>query len=497
MKRILSIILLALMIFATSCNFAPTNSDTDTNTSTDSSVNTDSSGNNSLGGGNGGNIEYTEDQNKYEATTNEDGTINYLKEKLTAPYFTPYYHNYKTALSFTFDDGYDVNTGYIINDVFSRYGFRGTLMLNSSYLAGEDNASRADAWRDVVSKGYLDVGNHGYDHINPLTISPSQMEKEVKTSFEFLREQFPGQLVLTYATPYSQINNAYKEYLSNYAITNRLEAFGALVKLGTDFDPYTIKGISLDERNSGGYENLRSSIDQSVLTGNWMVMVCHCVKEGAVGVDLELSRFEEFTKWIYNKHNGKIWVASFQDVSIYSEQIKHSKINYLSADYQSLTFNITTDLDRSVYSFPMSIAIQLPKNADSAYVIIDGKEYDYPVTNSGPYTKEIVVLDVPTDGTEVKVVYGGNKNYKNGCLHHFYKKSYEQEASCTERGFTEKECIYCQHTYITEYIAPKHDFERVSQTREEQRENGRFLVTYTICKICQEEKILKEEYLGK
>ena len=58
-------------------------------------------------------------------------------------------------------------------------------------------------------------------------------------------------------------------------------------------------------------------------------MLCHCVEENASGVNINLSRFEEFSNWLYTKYKNDIWFASFQDVSIYNEQINHSKINYL------------------------------------------------------------------------------------------------------------------------------------------------------------------------
>ncbi len=487
MKRVISVILLALMlIMSVSCNNTPADTNTDTNT--DTSADTGNSGTNKP---NNPSFEVTEDQNVYEAKTSDDGSeIIYLKESIKAPYFTPYYHNYKTAVSFTFDDGYDVNTGNIVNRVFSQYGLRGTLMLNGMYL--EDTA-RADAWREVVSQGYLDVGSHGYYHENPITLSPDKYEHEIKYSIEFLREQFPGQKVLTYATALAQITDEFQAYLDDLVISNRLEEGGRLVVPGTEFDPYRIKAYSLDEKHAANYAAIKACVEQATKTHQWAVMLCHCVEEDASGVNVSLDRFESFCKWLNDNYKDDIWFASFEDVSIYIEQHKHAKINYVAADSTSMTFNITSDLDKDIYKFPMSFTVELPSFADSAYAIIDGVEYDLELEVIDAYTKAVTIVDLPTDGTEVKIVMGGNKNCKNGCPMHFYTNSDVVEPTCTTRGYTERICEYCDHTYICKYKPAEHTYSTTNLTREEQREDGLYVITYRKCTLCGGERILKEE----
>lgn len=488
MKRVLAVILLVvILIMSASCN---TSTDTNTDTNSDTNTDTTSSGNNKP---TKPSFDLTEDQNKYEAKTSEDGTtITYLKEEIKAPYFTPYYHDYKTAVSFTFDDGYDVNTGYIVNRVFSEYGFRGTLMLNGMYL---EDTNRADAWRDVVSQGYLDVGSHGYNHEDPRTLSPDKYEHEIKYSIEFLREQFPGQNVLTYATALAQITDEFQAYLDDLVISNRLEEGGKLVVPGTEFDPYRIKAYSLDEKHATNYAAIKACVEQATKTNQWAVMLCHCVEENASSVNVSLDRFESFCKWLNDTYKDEIWFASFEDVSIYIEQHKNAKINYIAADSTSMTFNITSDLDKDIYKFPMSFTVELPSFADSAYAIINGVEYDLELEVIDAYTKAVTVLDVPTDGTEVKIVMGGNKNCKNGCPMHFYTNSDVVEPTCTTRGYTERTCTYCNHTYVCKYKPAEHNYEEVNLTREEQREDGLYLITYRKCSLCGKERILKEEII--
>ena len=487
MKRIISIILLAVMlIMSASCNGAP--SDTDINTDTDTSVNT---GNNNT---NKPNINYTEDQNVYKAETNEDGTLTYLKEQLKAPYLAPWFNNYKSAVSFTFDDGYHAQTGPNINEVFSKYNFRGTLMLGPCFLGSQ---SLIDSWNETLTAGYLDVGCHGYNHQEPTTLSPSEYEHEIKDAVEFLKTNFPTQKVLTFATPFAHINDSYQEFLDDFVISNRLESGGSLIVPGKGQDLYRVKAYSVNRGTTGNIGVIQTNIDYAIKNGQWVVELYHGVRDKDDGdhVDVDKDVFESHCKWLYNNYGDDVWFGSFEDVSIYLKQHENTKINYVSADKESMTFTLSCDLDKEIYNYPMSFTAILPKYADSAYAIINGVEQDLKIKNLDEYTKSVTVVNAPTDGTEVKIVFGGNKNYKNGCAYHIYQKDMVHQPTCTERGYTEMVCIYCSYMYKAQYKPAAHTYESTNLTREEQREDGKYLITYRVCTECDYERILKEELI--
>lgn len=493
MKRIISIILLALMLFMTaSCNNTPASTDTDTSKDTSSSIDT-GSGSDS-GGTNKPNINYTEDKNVYEAETSEDGTtITYLNEELKAPYLAPWFNNYKSAVSFTFDDGYHAQTGQNVNEVFAKYNFRGTAMLGPCFI---DDPALISAWNESLSYGYLDLGCHGYDHLEPTTLDPSGYEHEIKDAVEFLRNNFPGQPVLTFATPFAHINDSYQAFLDDFVIANRLENGGNLIIPGSGQDPYRVKAYSVNKSTTVNIGAIQANVAQAIQNNQWVVELYHGVRDEAYdSVDVDKAVFESHCKWLYDNYNGDVWFASFQDVSLYLKQHENTKINYLSADRESMTFNLTCDLDKELYNFPMSFTVILPSYADSAYAIIGDEEQDLTIKKLDEYTKSVTVVNAPTDGTEVKIVFGGNKNYKNGCVHHIYQKDMVYQPTCTERGYTEMMCIYCSHVYKAKYTPASHTYETVNLTREEQREDGRYLITYRVCTECGYERILKEEII--
>ena len=76
---------------------------------------------------------------------------------LSDPTITTFYENKDAAVSVTFDDG-DYNSAVFYNSEFEKYGFRGTAFLISNRLSGINN------WKQLLAKGYVDVGNHSASH---------------------------------------------------------------------------------------------------------------------------------------------------------------------------------------------------------------------------------------------------------------------------------------------------------------------------------------------
>ncbi len=400
------------------------------------------------------------DRTSYKPTVVGDKeAIYYINEIMRHPVLTPYYNGYKAALTQTFDDGYDSNTGKIVSDQYEKFGYRGTMMLGPCFLGGDQIISE---WNSIFARGFLDVGCHGYNHKEPTTLAPSEYEHEIKDAIMFLREKFPGQRVLTFATPYAHINDAYEEYLSQYAIGNRLEAGGSTVNFGEDlsYNPYRVKAISFNMNT--GSEPAKAGVESAVKYGRWVVELFHCVKEeGASGVDVSASNFIYHCEWLYRNYRDDLWVASFEDVLIYGEQLKHTSIDYTACDRESMTVTLTPDgtLDKEIYNIPMSVQVYLPSFVDSAYAMVNGEyqplEMDV-IFETGEKFVTVRNIDA-TEKTDIKVYIGGNKTMKNNCVHH-YTKAETLEPTHEEGGYTLYECSKCAHTYYSEYTNPVHDY---------------------------------------
>jgi peptidoglycan/xylan/chitin deacetylase (PgdA/CDA1 family) len=74
-----------------------------------------------------------------------------VHQTLQVPELGKFYHNYEAAISMTFDDGDNVVSGRILNELFAKYGFKGTLMFTANNVIGT-----ADQWNEILAEGYLD-----------------------------------------------------------------------------------------------------------------------------------------------------------------------------------------------------------------------------------------------------------------------------------------------------------------------------------------------------
>ena len=423
---------------------------------------------------------YGEDKTEYSNTVTEDGKWMYGDKALAAPTFTNYYNGYKSALTFTFDDGYDVATGRYVNSIFEQYGWRGTAMLGPCFL----NESLIIQWSTVLAEGYLDVGCHGYDHKNPVGLSSSEYEHEIKDAIEFLRTNFPGQRVLTYATPYAHIDAPYEAYLKDLVISNRLGADGGLVKVGSDYNLYKVRAYSFNKNNvvEAWNQSIGSKLNED---GTWVVELVHCVLDSPYNnTDTSKANFSAHCAYLDNNFGDTVWFASFEDVSIYLKQVESAKINYVASDRESMTINVTCPLDEEIYNFPMTIKLRVPSYATSAYAVIDGEVQMLHVTK-GSGVNTVTVKDIPVNGENVKIYLGGNYNYVNGCAHLWSNKRIS--ATCNELGYMRYECAICKATYKGEFATTKeHTFgEREVVEIPTLTENGLDVIS---CSVCGTEK---------
>lgn len=449
-KRIISIVLLLAMLFAlTACTNTPQSTDTadsetDTGT-TDTEIkdtSTDSENTSSV-------PILDHDTNKYEAKYSKDGNKIYYTNKFTvrAPIFTEYYNNYEAAISMTFDDGADLEAARVASDIISKYGLKGTLMLCAGSNSVQNNI---DGWKELVAQGHLDVGGHGWYHMNPNNVvTEQQMQQEIDQTMNYLREHFPQENVLTFATPEAHLTTAYLQRLKeNGVIANRLSAGDVIAPSDTNKDLFTLASPRMDK--SFPPANQESTIDKYVREGKWFIELFHSVRISNDSTDIAPEMFEEHCKWLYDNYNGRVWFASYDDVAKYIAQYRAGTIEYTACDSESMTFVAKTD---DYYGMDMTVKIFMPFFIDSAYAIIDGEEVQYLEVKKETNARSVLInIPMSAEGTEIKIVMGGNEKYANNC-DHAYVENKVVPPTVAEFGYTEMICTneQCGHTYKSKY----------------------------------------------
>ena len=448
MKKVLSILLLIAMTFTIiSCTVTQS-----TNTGTlggETNTNTDGNSNTNTGSGGGGGyvppiLDY--DNTKYEVkyADKNQTKIKYGSYSIKVPEIADYYNNYSAALSMTFDDGEDIAAAELAHEIMSQYGLKGTLMVNTGNIQG--NLAK---WQALVAKGTLDIGSHGWSHLDPSSITADQMEHEIKDSYDFLQENFPDENPVTYATPLSHLTTAYTEYLKNTGfIANRLEISGTMVNPDTK-DPnfYTLYAKRLDKGNPE--TNVRVNVYDALKSGKWFIELYHNVRDRH-STDITEEDFRNHCQWLYDNFNGDVWFASYDDVAKYLVQKQSAKIEYTACDSESMTFVATVDKN---YGQEMTLRIFVPFFIDSAYAIVDGEEQYVEVKKEAGVSNARVIYintEISETGTEVKIMLGGNDKYMNNCSH-VYVENEVVPSTATEFGYTEMICTNCLHTYKEKY----------------------------------------------
>ncbi len=448
MKKLASILLLICIMFTVaSCAIVPidtdtsseTNSDTNTNTSTNTNTNTNTGSSNPPAI-----LDY--DKNVYEPRYSLDKRKIYYTNlySFKAPEITPYYNNYKAAISMTFDDGEDLNAARTAASIMSKFGFEGTLMLIAGSSSVQNNLS---GWQELVSEGVMDVGGHGWSHRNPIGLTEEQIEQEIKDTMDYLKQAFPDENPLTFATPEAKITDEYLAYLKEYGIiANRLSS-GATIKPSEDYGDDIFKLSSPRIDNGTSPSGAEAAVRNVVNEGKWFIELYHSVRENGYSVDIPPATFEAHCQWLYNNFNGDVWFGSYDDVAKYIAQYKATTIEYTACDSESMTFFAKSEVD---YGVEMTVKLYMPFFIDSAYVIIDG-EYRYTQIKREPNARSVMFnIPISTEGVEIKLVMGGNDKYSNNCPHEYVEN---EVVAPTEDayGYTEMICTSCEHTYKSKY----------------------------------------------
>jgi hypothetical protein len=130
-------------------------------------------------------------------------------------------------------------------------------------------------------------------------------------------------------------------------------------------------------------------------------------------------------------------------------QKQSATIEYTDCDNESMTFVAKVDKN---YGQEMTLKFYLPFFIDSAYAIVNG-ETQYLTLDKEPNTRVVYVnTEISEEGTEIKIMLGGNDKYFNNCQHD-YVESEVIEPTYDSYGYTIMACTNekCQHTYKAKY----------------------------------------------
>ena len=222
---------------------------------------------------------------------------------------------------------------------------------------------------------------------------------------------------------------------------------GQRAYLGKEFNEYRVQAVSVNARTAPPTSKF---LEENIEAGAWIVELYHQVRRtGATGINCDFGTFESHCKALYEKYSDVLWVASFEQVAIYSKQIQNTFVEYVNATADSMTINAGCTIANDIYNIPMTVEVNVPSFVDSAYAIVDG-EIQYLKVTTKTNRKYVTVKNIDAEGEEFKIMLGGNTNCQNKC-NHLYTLKTRVNPTCETIGYDINECVHCTRKYISKY----------------------------------------------
>ncbi len=168
---------------------------------------------------------------------------------------------------------------------------------------------------------------------------------------------------------------------------------------------YNVKSFGFSENTN--FEILRAQTDDLVNDGAWVVYFFHTVTTGEPyeEVGTKKATLDEHCASLYEKYNGKVWFASFEEVSIYEKQLNNVYIKPTDLTGNTMVFNVNTTLDTQVYNIPMTIKMYVPSTRETAFAIVNGVARDLEVVETDENGSYIYVYNVPINNSTVEICF--------------------------------------------------------------------------------------------
>ena len=339
------------------------------------------------------------------------------------------------------DDG-SFETAVVMDRLLRKYDLVAdvALLANRVWNADSDTpkASSIEKWRQILDTGRWKVVSHSLTHTwwgtatddglggYILADDIEKMTAEIVGSQQMLRKAFPDQKVLTFAYPgFTSQKNSYtngtEEEVLRYIYSEAARQLIGETYIGGRRvqTAYSVTDKTIDWTMTGCYHiggNYTSSYaTKAGQEGKLMVLYVHNVVE--VPED-ELKTYNYPTNTMaayYFEHtckqvaagiaDGTVWNAHYEDAVMYLREAQTASVS-VTGDEGGLKVLLTDEMDDSIYTFPLTVELEVPESWE-AVKIIQGDSISYARVSFKPAfggDKYIALADIVPDGGEATVI---------------------------------------------------------------------------------------------
>ncbi|MBP7175256.1 MAG: polysaccharide deacetylase family protein [Thermoclostridium sp.] len=290
------------------------------------------------------------------------------------------------AVSFTTDDAL-YRSCVFYQSRFKEYGLKGTIMPPTHFICPSPNKDFSESngfasweqWQAFLSEGCFDVANHTISHPFLDKISSEQLEDEVNGAQAVLRERFPGQKVICMANPYVITNDAIDAVIRqrHFSARNGGDGYNSL-------DPTDRQWYRLDFQTALHHstaEIMNPWIDHAIEKKLWLIEMWHGV-DGQWWEPPAAQECDRHLAYLSGKLDT-VWSGTMEEVTLYLREKQHATIKTELANESELHISLKTDLDTSLFDFPLTLKTVVPYSWNRVCMVNGSQEQSLSARENG------------------------------------------------------------------------------------------------------------------
>jgi oligosaccharide reducing-end xylanase len=313
-----------------------------------------------------------------------------LAGSIASPYEVGTWRGFRpAAISYTFDDGCS-NQFAVAIPMFDQKGFKLTLFT----VTGNSMFPGWPKLKAAAAKGH-EIASHTVTHANFGQLSESQQTTELKNSRDAINTNISGQKCVTMAYPYCVPGN--DPLVSQYYIAART-CSGQLVPA----TPANFMEISSFLCGSQGAvktaQDFNNKANQTAAAKRWCVYLIHGIDNDGGYSPITTATLQGSIDYL-SANKDKFWVETFGNVARYILERNATSVKETSASDDSITLEVTDNLDDTIFNYPITLRRPLPENWTSAAVLQNNKSVNAQIVDVA--SKKYIMFDVVPDGGNV------------------------------------------------------------------------------------------------
>jgi len=313
-----------------------------------------------------------------------------LAGSVVSPYEIGTWRGFRpAAISYTFDDGCS-NQFAVAIPMFDQKGFKLTLftVTGNSMFPGWSKLQAAAA------KGH-EIASHTITHPNLGQLSESQQTTELKNSRDAITANISGQKCLTMAYPFCVEGK--DSIVSQYYIAART-CSGQVVPS----TPANFMGISSFGCGSQGSvqttQDFNNKVNEAAAAKGWCVFLIHGIDDDGGYSPVTTATLQGSIDYM-SVNKDKFWVETFGNVARYILERNAASVTEISGSDDSITLQVTDNLDDSIFNYPLTMRRPLPANWPAAAVSQNNKPVNTQIVDVA--SKKYVMFDIVPNGGNV------------------------------------------------------------------------------------------------